>query len=417
MNKNNKTLIHSLLFSIFLLFALPSFSFANSYTVKKNQSEADFQVWLQTFKQQARKQGISQNTLNHAFANTKLNQRVLELDRRQPEFTRTFWQYQQNAVTEWRIRQGKKLLKKHKALLHEVTKKYGVPERILVAFWGMETNYGGYTGNTPIIDSLATLSYDPRRSKYFTQELLAALRVIDNGDTKLSQMKGSWAGAMGQCQFMPSNYLNYAIDADNDGRRDLWGSYRDIFHSMGNFLQTLKWNKGENWGREVSVPKNFDYALADGKTKKSLSEWKQLGIKHADGRTLPDESMQAALLLPHDANGPIFLVFDNFFVIKRWNNSNNYALAVGHLADRLVNRPELSKKAPKNDRGLSRANMREIQLLLKMHGYNIGGIDGIAGAKTKQALRAYQAKHGLIVDGFPTYRMLKKLRNTNPRQG
>jgi membrane-bound lytic murein transglycosylase B len=376
------------------------------------QSEADFQAWLKGFKKQARQDGISQQTLNKAFKNVHLNERVLELDRRQPEFTRTFWQYFNRAVTDWRIETGQKLYEKYKPQLQEVTREYGVPGRFLIAFWGMETNFGGYTGNTPIIESLATLSYDRRRSEFFQRELMAALRIIDQGHIDPAQMKGSWAGAMGQCQFMPSNYLRYAVDADNSGKRDLWNSLPDVFYSMGNFLNELGWQREENWGREVTLPENFDLALADGRTKRSLDDWRQLGLKLADGRPLPEADMEAALLLPYDYRGPAFLVFDNFDVIKRWNRSDSYALAVGHLADRIVGRPPLSKTAPKDDKSLTRDQIKELQERLALAGEDIGKIDGIAGSKTRSALRAFQLQNGLPADGYPSYRMLKILQKT-----
>ncbi len=376
------------------------------------QSEADFQAWLKGFKKQARQDGISQQTLNKAFKNVHLNERVLELDRRQPEFTRTFWQYFNRAVTDWRIETGQKLYEKYKPQLQEVTREYGVPGRFLIAFWGMETNFGGYTGNTPIIESLATLSYDPRRSEFFQKELMAALHIIDQGHIDPDQMKGSWAGAMGQCQFMPSNYLRYAVDADNSGKRDLWNSLPDVFFSMGNFLNELGWQREENWGREVTLPENFDLALADGRTKRSLDDWRQLGLKLADGRPLPEADMKAALLLPYDYRGPAFLVFDNFDVIKRWNRSDSYALAVGHLADRIVGRPPLSKTAPKDDKSLTRDQIKELQERLALAGEDIGKIDGIAGSKTRSALRAFQLQNGLPADGYPSYRMLKILQKT-----
>jgi membrane-bound lytic murein transglycosylase B len=376
------------------------------------QSDADFQAWLKDFKKQARQDGISQQTLNKAFKNVHLNERVLELDRRQPEFTRTFWQYFNRAVTDWRIETGQKLYEKYKPQLQEVTREYGVPGRFLIAFWGMETNFGGYTGNTPIIESLATLSYDRRRSEFFQKELMAALRIIDQGHIDPAQMKGSWAGAMGQCQFMPSNYLRYAVDADNSGKRDLWNSLPDVFFSMGNFLNELGWQREENWGREVTLPENFDLALADGRTKRSLDDWRQLGLKLADGRPLPEADMKAALLLPYDYRGPAFLVFDNFDVIKRWNRSDSYALAVGHLADRIVGRPPLSKTAPKDDKSLTRDQIKELQERLALAGEDIGKIDGIAGSKTRSALRAFQLQNGLPADGYPSYRMLKILQKT-----
>ncbi|MPQ76808.1 lytic murein transglycosylase [Hydrogenovibrio sp. JE_KL2] len=383
---------------------------ASTYTPPPTQNEADFQKWVTDFKKQALKQGISQKTLNIAFKDVHLNLRVLELDRRQPEFAQTFWQYFNRAVTNWRIVKGKFFLKKYQAELSEVTKKYGVPERFLVAFWGMETNFGGYTGNTPIIESLATLSYDDRRSSFFTKELISALEILDQGNVTVDEMKGSWAGAMGQCQFMPSNYLKYAVDGDNSGTKDLWNSLPDVFNSMGNFLEQLGWQRGENWGREVELPKGFDLTLADGKTKHPLAYWQKLGIKLADGRPLPNEVMDAALVLPYDYRGPAFLVYDNYFVIKRWNRSDSYALAVAHLADRLVGRPELTKTQPKDDRSLSHQQIIELQDRLKRDHYDIQVLDGIIGGKTRQAVRNYQIDHNLPPDGYPSYRMLEILR-------
>lgn len=380
--------------------------------ISSAQTQTEFETWLNEFKGQALQKGISQNTLNHAFETVTLNEKVLELDRRQPEFTRTFWQYFNSAVSEHRVKKGREMYKKHRPLLDQVTKQTGIPGRFLVAFWGMETNYGGYTGNIPIIESLATLAFDPRRSHFFTNELISALTILDQKHVKLDQMKGSWAGAMGQCQFMPSNYIRYAVDGDNDGKKDLWGSLPDAFHSAGHFLSELGWQKQQNWGREVALPKGFDYALADGKTAKSLAQWRKLGLKLADGRTLPDEEMDAKLILPSDYRGPAFLVFDNFSVIKRWNNSNNYALAVGHLADRIVGRNELSKTQPRNDKSMSKEDMQRIQERLNWLGYEAGKPDGIAGSKTRSALRAFQVANKLPADGHPNHNILQKLQAT-----
>ena len=372
-------------------------------------SEAQFQSWLADFKRHAHQQGISKPTLDQAFKEVRLNQKVLELDRRQPEFTRTFWQYFNATVTDWRVTQGKLLYKRHRALLDQVTREYGVPGRYLVAFWGMETNFGGYTGNIPIIESLATLAYDPRRSDFFSKELLGALKILDQGHVSLPKMKGSWAGAMGQCQFMPSNYNRYAVDGDSDGKKDLWGSLEDVFHSSANFLAILGWQKQENWGREVALPAGFDYGLADGRTQRLLSEWAQMGLTLADGRPLPKEEMNAKLLLPGDYRGPAFLVFANFDVIKRWNNSNNYALAVGHLADRIVGRAELSKSRPHDDEALSKTQMKAIQEHLNRLGYDAGPADGLAGSRTRNALRAFQLDRQLPADGYPSVQVLNQL--------
>ncbi len=401
MNTLKKSIITSILFFCTL-------NSVQTWADTSQKEEASFQIWLDNFKVNASAQGISDETLNRAFKGITLNEKVLELDRRQPEFSSTFWQYFNRAVTEWRVKKGQELLQKNQALLTEVTKKYGVPERILVAFWGMETNYGSYTGNTPTIQALATLAYDPRRRTFFSHELISALKVIEKGYVTPTKMQGSWAGAVGQCQFMPSNYLRYAVDGDGDGKKDLWHSQADIFHSMGNFLQQLGWEKEVNWGREVKLPKHFNLAMADGKQQRSLDEWRKLGIKLADGREIPHSEMpiQAALLLPYDYRGPAFLVYHNFFVIKKWNNSTNYALAVGHLADRLIGRAPLSKKQPKNDKAMTREQVKELQERLTFEGYNVGKPDGVAGSKTRTGLRAYQAKKGLPIDGYPSVRML-----------
>lgn len=399
-------ILNIITFAFLITFATHSVSYT-----PPEQTEEKFQAWVAEFKKEALKQGISQRTLDKAFKDVHLNLRVLGLDRRQPEFSQTFWQYFNRAITKWRVEKGQELYKKHQEQLNEITKKYGVPGRFIIAFWGLETNYGGYTGNTKIIESLATLAYDPRRSKFFTSELLAALKIIDLGHVPIEQMRGSWAGAMGLPQFMPSNYLKYAVDGDNNGKIDLWNSLPDVFNSMGSFLKTIGWQEEENWGREVSLPDGFNLALADGRTEKPLTEWENLGIKLADGRSLPSANLQARLLLPSDYRGPAFLVFENFQVIKRWNRSNNYALAVGHLADRIINRPALSKKAPKNDAALSKIELKEIQERLNLLGFNAGTADGISGPITRKAIRAYQVKHKLPADAFPSKSLLKSLRN------
>ncbi|WP_029408136.1 lytic murein transglycosylase [Thiomicrorhabdus sp. Milos-T2] len=409
--------IKNILSIVLLTFALLAFLSVNAHAESKSftASEQGFKVWLNDFKKQALQKGISQSTLDKAFKNIKLNANVLKSDKKQPEFTQTFFEYFNRAVSKHRVQNGLKKYQEHKELLDKVTKKYGVPGRYLVAFWGMETNYGSYTGNIPIIESLATLAYDPRRSQFFTTQLMSALTILNKGHVTLKQMKGSWAGAMGQCQFMPSNYLKYAVDGDGDGKINLWDSLPDVFYSAGHFLQQLGWQKEQNWGREVSLPKGFDYALADNKTARTLNAWQKMGITLADGRNLPKEDMQARLLLVSDYRGPAFLVYQNFKVIKRWNNADKYAVAVGHLADRIVKRPPLTKQKPKNDKGISHTQIKEIQTLLTQLGYNVGKPDGIAGSKTRNALRDYQSKHNLPADGFASVRMLKILKTSKTK--
>ena len=377
---------------------------------KTAETEANFQIWLADFKQKAQQSGISPATLQSAFDNVHLNHKVLESDRKQPEFTSTFFEYFNRAVSKSRISKGKENYKKYRPLLDEVTKKYGIPGRVIIAFWGMETNYGRFTGSIPIIESLATLSFDPRRSKFFSQQLLNALQIIDQGHVHPKQMKGSWAGAMGQVQFMPSNYLTYAVDGDGDGKINLWDSLPDAFHSAGNFLQQLGWQTGITWGREIQLPAKFDYAIADDKTIRPLQAWGEIGIKQTNRQPLPhSDSVRAKLILPSDYRGPAFLVYENFQVIKRWNNSNSYALAVGNLADRIIGKSALSKKQPKDDKGLTREQVIQIQSKLNELGYPVGSPDGVPGSKTRNALRHFQVDINHPADGAPSYRMLELL--------
>jgi membrane-bound lytic murein transglycosylase B len=401
-------LIH--LITVTLLFTISFTALAQSSTPEEDRH---FQSWLNDFKQQARQAGISEKTLNQAFKGIKPSPKVLDSDRKQPEFTRTFYQYFNSAVSKNRVEMGQQKYQKHQKLLNQVSQKYGIPSHIITSFWGMETNYGRFTGNLPIIQSLVTLAYDPRRTTFFSKQLMAALNIIDQGHVQLSQMKGSWAGAMGQVQFMPTNYQQYAVDGDGDGKINLWDSLPDAFHSAGNFLQHLGWNPGQTWGEEISLPKDFNYALADNKTKHTLSKWQTLGLTQTNGQPLQIKSNQTAkLLLPSDYRGPAFLVYDNFQVIKRWNNSNNYALAVGHLSNRILGKPPLSKKQPKDDKGMSKAQMKEIQATLNQLGYNAGEPDGIAGSKTRNALRAFQTAHKLPADGAPSYHILQQLKKS-----
>ena len=372
-------------------------------------SAAEFQAWLDSFKTTAAARGISAATLDRALADASYITRVIELDRRQPEFTMTFWQYYEKTISDKRIARGRELLKTHAALLNKVEAQYGVPPRFLVAFWGLESNFGDYTGTFPLIGSLATLAFDPRRSKFFSEQLMAALEIIDRGDIP-ADVKASWAGAMGNTQFIPSTYRAYAIDFDGDGRRDLWRSLPDVFASSAHFLSKSGWRPDETWGREVRLPKGFDFALSGLDKNLKLKEWQAKGVRRADGRDLPAVDIDAALVLPVGADGPAFLVYGNYKTILVWNRSILYALAVGHLADRLVGKGPLVAKKPSNDKALSRSDMREIQRLLAEKGFDAGGQDGIAGAKTRRAIKGYQAREGLAPDGYPDSRLLDHLR-------
>ena len=299
-------------------------------------AELPFAEWLDGVRQEARGQGISEATLTAALAGVQPIDRVLELDRKQPEFTLTFQQYLDRVVTADRVERGRQRLIQHRALLDEVGRHYGVSPRFIVALWGVETDFGRLTGGFPVVDALATLAYDGRRSAYFRKELMQALTIIEGGHIAPEEMRGSWAGAMGQCQFMPSSYVRFARDQDGDGRADIWTTPADVFASAANYLSSSGWKAGETWGRAVTLPPGLDAALINGETLKPLAEWQALGVRRADGGALPRHSEVRAAVIAAEPGGPAFLVYDNFRTILKWNRSVFFGLAVGHLADRIA---------------------------------------------------------------------------------
>ncbi|ABC29397.1 Membrane-bound lytic murein transglycosylase B [Hahella chejuensis KCTC 2396] len=371
-------------------------------------AHADFAECVAGLQEKAKQEGISEKIVDEALGQVKLSERVIELDGKQPEFIDTFTNYLNRRVTDERVNKGREMLAKHAPLLDQIAKESGVPAQYLVAFWGLETNYGGYTGKMPILDSLATLACDPRRSGYFTGELMAALKIIEKGDVTVDKMLGSWAGAMGNFQFMPSVYLQYATDRDGDGKRDLWGSLPDAAASAGLFLNGLGWQNGFRWGREVKLPENFAYGEAGLKRSKTLSEWRELGVLDADGREMPNLDLQAALIIPSGHLGPKFLVYDNFKVIMRWNRSESYAIAVGHLADRIAGAGRLRQTPPELPR-LPLTAVADLQQKLTDKGFDAGKSDGIMGPATRDAIRAFQEKQGMIADGYPNPEVLQAL--------
>lgn len=298
----------------------------------------DFQVWLGELRSEALTKGIRNSTLDAAFKNLRPIPRVIELDRNQPEFKLTYAQYLERVVPQSRIDKGRKMLAENRKLLDPIAAKYGVPPQYLVAFWGVETDFGRVTGGFPVIPALATLAHDGRRSSFFRKELLFALQIVDEGHVTPEKMIGSWAGAMGQCQFMPSSFVHYAVDADGDGRKDLWNDKADVFASAANYLSQAGWKAHESWGRKVTLPKKFDRRLG-GSERRSFRTWAALGVTDAAGKPLPRTDEIAALVIPDpDDDGTAFLVADNYFTILKWNRSTFYALAVGQLADALAKR-------------------------------------------------------------------------------
>ncbi len=368
----------------------------------------EFPQCIERLESQAIDAGVSSETASTVLASAEYLERVIELDRQQPEFTTTFADYLNRRVNEQRVSKGRELLQEHRELLERVTRETGVPAPYLVAFWGLETNFGSYFGKMPVPSSLATLACDPRRTKFFTEQLIAALQIIDEGSIKPEQMEGSWAGAMGHVQFMPTVFLRHAVDGDGDGKRDLWNSLPDAMMSAGNFLQDLGWNGDYRWGREVLLPDNFDYELADGR-RLELDEWRQLGVTDAFGNALAKEPIKASLVVPSGHRGPAFLAYHNFGVIMGWNRSEFYAIAVGHLADRIAGAGTLQNPPPEDLPALSRDNILAIQEALNDEGFDTGEPDGIMGPNTRSAIRNYQADNGLVADGYPGEAVLESL--------
>jgi membrane-bound lytic murein transglycosylase B len=292
-----------------------------------------FASWLEAFRAEAEAEGISPATLDQALAGLEPIPRVLELDQRQPEGRLTFRDYNRRVLSDARIARGRELLREHQDLLARVAADYGVQPRFIVALWGIETNYGSYTGDYPVIGALATLAHDGRRAELFRKELLQALRIVDQGDVAPAAMIGSWAGAMGQSQFMPSSYLAHAVDYDGDGRRDIWSSQPDVFASIANYLASAGWNDRYTWGRQVRLPGELQAAAAGLDVVKPLPHWQALGIRRLNGADLPAVALDAALLQMDDRAGPAYLVYQNFRVLMRWNRSTYFALTVGELAD------------------------------------------------------------------------------------
>ena len=334
--------------------------------------------------------------------------RVIEFDRAQPEFTRTVWDYLDTAVSPQRIVQGQRKLAEVRAAADAAAARYGVPASLVVAIWGVESNYGGNYGDIPTIAALATLGFEGRREAWAREQLLAALRIVQNGDIAPAQMIGSWAGAMGQTQFIPSIFLAHAVDADGDGRRDIWGSMADVLASTANFVASSGWQAGLPWGTEVILPAGFDVGRADGDLRLPASHWAAEGVRAADGGPLP-EVPDAAILLPAGARGPAFLVGANFRAILKYNNSTSYALAVGLLSQRIAGGAAVQTPWPRDLVALSRGQVTAMQTALNAQGFESGAADGQMGPATRAALRRWQRSVGLPADGYPTLELLQRL--------
>ncbi|MCK0154178.1 lytic murein transglycosylase [Alcanivorax sp. S6407] len=394
-----------------LPFVLPALLMAQPALAADNHEELTedgFRQCVAGLQDDAIAAGLPEQLVKENLAAVSLNEKVIELDRSQPEFTSSFADYYTRRVSDTRIATGRERYQELQPLLRELTRTYGIPGHYLVSFWGLETNYGGYLGYIPTLDALATLTCEGRRGEYFKGELFNALRILQAGDVDLKNMQGSWAGAMGQTQFMPAIFLRYAIDHDGDGRRNLWGSRADALASAANFLRDLGWEKEQRWGREITLPANFDYSLTGLGVKRSLAEWSKMGVRMPNGSALPAADMQASVIVPSGHNGPAFLAYQNFRVIMGWNRSVAYALAVGRLADRIAGAGELSV-APVPAPRLNREQVTLLQQTLNQLGHEAGAEDGLLGPGTRKALARYQQSKGMVADGFPDENVLTQI--------
>ncbi|MGE0151193.1 MAG: lytic murein transglycosylase [Reyranellaceae bacterium] len=384
---------------------------ASGQPVSAALDETAFRACVLNLQSDAVSRGIPQTVVQRAFAGVATaDARVIELDRRQPEFLLTFWRYVGNSVTEDRIARGRQLMAQHGALLQRVQAQYGVQPEVLVAFWGLESNFGAIMGDFPTVRSLATLACDERRAQFFANELNEALRMIAFDRIDPAIMKGSWAGAFGNTQFMPSTFTAHAVDYDGDGRRDLFRSLPDVFASSANFLQKSGWRGGEGAAYEVILPPNFPFDQADPSIEKSNAEWAALGVRRVDGRPLGAPDGRSAIGLPAGHRGPAFLLLPNFKVIMRWNRSLLYGLAVSILSERLAGRPGMSAVQTWDEPPLSATDIVEMQDILRRLGHYPDPSDGLVGPKTRAAIRTYQASANLPQDGFPDQDLMSRLR-------
>ncbi|MES2254111.1 MAG: lytic murein transglycosylase [Pseudomonadota bacterium] len=368
-----------------------------------------FQAFVRDFQAIAVSRGVTPETYNRAMSGIAPIATINTIIAEQPEFVRPVWAYVDSAVSQRRISDAKSLLNQNAALLTDIETRYGVPREILIAIWGMETDYGRFQGTDNLFAALATQAYDGPRQAFGRRELISALLLLQQNNYTPSEMVSSWAGAFGQTQFMPSTFFKYATDGDGDGKIDLWHSTADALASAAVLFQREGWQAGKPWGYEVSLPKDFAYQDADLGTLKPLSEWSTRGVTLFSGGALPEGDDMAALYLPAGANGPALLTVNNFRMIMKYNNAASYALAVSLLADRAMDRPGIQAPWPRSEKPLSRAERLRFQTDLAALGYDAGELDGLLGRKTRTALRQYQVAHGLVADAYPTQAVLTLL--------
>lgn len=386
-------------------------SMGGSATVTRSYGDASgFDQWMQGFRARALAQGISPATFDRSLGGVTYDASIIAKDRNQAEFNKTIWEYLDSAVADSRIANGRAALAQHGAVLDRIEARYGVEKEVVVAVWGLESSYGTFRGTTPVIPAMATLAYDGRRGAFFEQQLIAALKIVQAGDVSPEGMTGSWAGAMGHTQFIPTSYLEHAVDFTGDGRRDIWSDDpTDALASTAAYLAQSGWQRGQPWGVEVRLPAGFNMALAGKDTTRPARDWAAMGVAPAAGGALPGMGA-ASILLPAGARGPAFLVGQNFAAITRYNAADSYVIGVGHLSDRLAGKGPFLQPWPRGDRALSTDERRELQELLTRRGFDTGGTDGKIGPNTLTALRRWQASVGITADGYASPEVLNRLR-------
>ncbi|WP_299816705.1 lytic murein transglycosylase [uncultured Jannaschia sp.] len=374
--------------------------------------EVPFAAWLAGFRARALAQGIAGATFDAAMRDVAPLPDVIRRDRNQSEFTRTIWDYLDTAVSEPRVANGRRAMARHADALAAIEARHGVPAEIVVAIWGLESSYGAYRGDVDTLSALATLAADSRRPDFFEAELLAALAILETGEAAAGDLRGSWAGAMGHTQFMPTSWRDHAVDAAGDGRRDIWGDDpTDALASTAAYLAANGWTSGQPWGAEVVLPDGFDYRLTGERVEKSPAEWTALGVRTTDGGPVP-EGGPASIRVPAGHEGAAFVTYANFAVLESYNTADAYVIGVGHLADRLAGGPPLRGGWPRGDRALSRAERIELQERLRAAGFDPLKIDARIGPDTLDAIQRWQASEGLVPDGYVDVDLLERLRRT-----
>ena len=372
-------------------------------------ADVSFEDWKHQFYEKAAAQGISAVQLSR-FLQIKPYETAVKNDKNQAEFKKFLGDYLDSVVSTVRVVLGRGNFSNNEQLLNRISILTGVPPEIIVAIWGVETRYGVFTGKTPVMRALATLAYEGRRQDFFERELLALLKLIDNGDISSFDIKGSWAGGLGMPQFIPSSYLHHGVDYNNDGLVNLWHP-EDALASIGNYLSNVGWQKDMGWGREVTLIDAFDYFLANDKVLRDLGTWQKLGVRNIAGQALSNSDIHARLFVPAGQFGPKFLLYENFDVIKRYNNSDAYALAVGLLSNRIIGKKGVVMPWPDNAKRATVNDMKMVQTALNAHGFDVGKIDGVFGSGTRRALQAYQLAKGSVADGFLTIALYRELVN------